>query len=78
MSEDIAERVRKVVGEHFGVDPSKVSDGASFVDDLGADSIDRIELVIALQDEFGCVIPEDAALGMITVADVVAYIKPRL
>ena len=75
MSNDIAERVKKVVGEHFGVDNSKVTDSADFVEDLGGDSIDTVELVMALQDEFDCVIPENAATGMVTVKDVVEFIK---
>jgi acyl carrier protein len=56
---DIAERVKKIVVEHLGVDPEKVNDKASFIDDLGADSLDTVELVMAFEEEFGCEIPDD-------------------
>ena len=58
---DIAERVKKIVVEHLGVDESKVVDDASFMDDLGADSLDTVELVMAFEEEFGCAIPDNAA-----------------
>ena len=58
---DIAERVQKIVVEHLGVDDSKVIENASFIDDLGADSLDTVELVMAFEEEFGCEIPDDAA-----------------
>jgi acyl carrier protein len=55
---DIAERVKKIVVEHLGVDAAKVSEGASFIDDLGADSLDTVELVMAFEEEFKVEIPE--------------------
>ncbi len=58
---DIAERVKKIVIDHLGVDAEKVSEGASFIDDLGADSLDTVELVMAFEEEFGVEIPDDAA-----------------
>ena len=58
---DISERVKKIVVEHLGVDEAKVTEEASFVDDLGADSLDTVELVMAFEEEFGCEIPDDAA-----------------
>ena len=58
---DIADRVKKIVVEHLGVEESKVTDSASFIDDLGADSLDTVELVMAFEEEFGCEIPDDAA-----------------
>jgi len=58
---DVAERVKKIVIEHLGVEESKVSEKASFIDDLGADSLDTVELVMAFEEEFGCEIPDDAA-----------------
>ena len=61
MSNDIADRVKKIVVEHLGVEESKVSENASFIDDLGADSLDTVELVMAFEEEFGCEIPDDAA-----------------
>jgi acyl carrier protein len=72
---DIAERVKKIVVEHLGVDASKVTDGASFIDDLGADSLDTVELVMAFEEEFGCEIQDDAAEKILTVKDAIAFIE---
>jgi acyl carrier protein len=72
---DIPERVKKIVVEHLGVDESKVTEEASFVDDLGADSLDTVELVMAFEEEFGCEIPDDAAEKILTVKDAIEYIK---
>jgi len=58
---DIADRVKKIVVEHLGVDEDKVNEGASFIDDLGADSLDTVELVMAFEEEFKVEIPDDAA-----------------
>ena len=58
---DVNDRVKKIVVEHLGVDESKVTENASFIDDLGADSLDTVELVMAFEEEFGCEIPDDAA-----------------
>ena len=58
---DVAERVKKIVVEHLGVDADKVVDNANFIDDLGADSLDTVELVMAFEEEFGVEIPDDAA-----------------
>ncbi len=58
---DVANRVKKIVAEHLGVEESKVTDNASFIDDLGADSLDTVELVMAFEEEFGCEIPDEAA-----------------
>ena len=71
---DIAERVKKIVVEHLGVEPDKVTDNASFIDDLGADSLDTVELVMAFEEEFGIEIPDDAAESIVTVGDAVKYI----
>ncbi len=59
---EIGERVKKIVVEHLGVEPEKVVESASFIDDLGADSLDTVELVMAFEEEFGCEIPDDAAV----------------
>jgi acyl carrier protein len=75
MSNDIAERVKKIVVEHLGVDEAKVSENASFIDDLGADSLDTVELVMAFEEEFGCEIPDDAAEKIVTVKDAVDFIQ---
>ena len=74
---DIAERVRKIVVEHLGVDESKVTDSASFIDDLGADSLDTVGLVMAFEEEFGCEIPDDAAEKILTVKDAINYIETK-
>jgi acyl carrier protein len=71
---DTAERVKKIVIEHLGVEADKVSDGASFIDDLGADSLDTVELVMAFEEEFGVEIPDDAAETILTVGDAIKYI----
>jgi acyl carrier protein len=72
---DIADRVKKIVVEHLGVEEDKVTEAASFIDDLGADSLDTVELVMAFEEEFGCEIPDDAAEKIITVKDAVTYLE---
>ena len=72
---DIAERVKKIVVEHLNVDADKVTDTASFIEDLGADSLDTVELVMAFEEEFGIEIPDDAAESIVTVGDAVKYIE---
>jgi len=71
---DIAERVKKIVVEHLGVETDKVAESASFIDDLGADSLDTDELVMAFEEEFGIEIPDDAAETSPTVGDAVKFI----
>jgi acyl carrier protein len=71
---DTADRVKKIVVEHLGVDEGKVTDNASFIDDLGADSLDTVELVMAFEEEFGCAIPDDAAEKILTVKDAIGFI----
>ena len=72
---DVAERVKKIVVEHLGVDAEKVKAEASFIDDLGADSLDTVELVMAFEEEFGIEIPDDAAETIQTVGDAVKFIS---
>ena len=72
---DIGERVKKIVVEHLGVEADKVSESASFIDDLGADSLDTVELVMAFEEEFGIEIPDDAAEKILTVKDAIDFIK---
>ena len=72
---DIADRVKKIVIEHLGVDAEKVKNEASFIDDLGADSLDTVELVMAFEEEFGVEIPDDAAETIQTVADAVKFLE---
>ena len=68
---DVLERVRKIVIEHLDADPEKVTEKASFIDDLGADSLDTVELVMAFEEEFGVEIPDDAAEKILTVKDAI-------
>ncbi|ULR46592.1 acyl carrier protein [Rhizobium sp. K102] len=72
---DIAERVKKIVIDHLGVDADKVVESASFIDDLGANSLDTVELVMAFEEEFGVEIPDDAADSILTVGDAVKFIE---
>ncbi|AYG65698.1 MULTISPECIES: acyl carrier protein [Rhizobiaceae] len=72
---DIAERVKKIVVDHLGVEADKVVESASFIDDLGADSLDTVELVMAFEEEFGVEIPDDAADSILTVGDAVKFIE---
>ena len=72
---DISSRVTKIVIEHLGVDEAKVVESASFIDDLGADSLDTVELVMAFEEEFECEIPDDAAEKIQTVKDAIDFIS---
>ncbi|MDQ0303447.1 acyl carrier protein [Ancylobacter polymorphus] len=72
---DIAERVKKIVAEHLGVEPEKVTENASFIDDLGADSLDTVELVMAFEEAFNCEIPDDAAETILTVGDAITFLE---
>jgi acyl carrier protein len=71
---ETADRVTKIVVEHLGVDADKVTVESSFIDDLGADSLDIVELVMAFEEEFGVEIPDDAAEKIATVKDAIAFI----
>ena len=75
---DITDRVKKIVVEHLNVDESKVSDEASFIDDLGADSLDTVELVMAFEEEFDIEIPDDASETIQTFGDAVKFINDKL
>ena len=72
---ETAERVKKIVVEHLGVEGDKVTEEASFIDDLGADSLDIVELVMAFEEEFGVEIPDDAVEKITTVKDAIDYIE---
>jgi acyl carrier protein len=74
---EIADKVKKIVVEHLGVEESKVTPEASFIDDLGADSLDTVELVMAFEEAFGVEIPEDAAEKIGTVKDAIDYIEKQ-
>ncbi len=72
---DVADRIKKIVIEHLDVDAEKVTDKASFIDDLGADSLDNVELVMAFEEEFGVEIPDDAAETIQTVGDAISFVE---
>ena len=72
---DVADRVKQIVVEHLGVEEAKVTVNASFIDDLGADSLDTVELVMAFEEEFGVEIPDDAAERILTVKDAVSFLE---
>ena len=72
---EVAEKVKSIVIEHLGVDGAKVTDTASFIDDLGADSLDTVELVMAFEEAFDVEIPDDAAEKIVTVKDAIAFIE---
>ncbi len=74
---DVADRVKKIVLEHLGVEESKVVENASFIDDLGADSLDTVELVMAFEEEFGYEIPDEAAEKILTIKDAVDFIDSQ-
>ena len=74
---DVADRVNKIVLEHLGVDKSKVVENASFIDDLGADSLDTVELVMAFEEEFGCEIPDEDAEKILTIKDAIDFINTQ-
>jgi len=71
---ETADRVKKIVVEHLGVEAEKVTEEAAFIDDLGADSLDIVELVMAVEEEFSVEIPDDAAEKIATVKDAISFI----
>ena len=73
--EPVADRVKKIIVDQLGVEEELVTPDASFVDDLGADSLDTVELVMALEEEFGVEIPDEDAEKITTVGDAISYIK---
>jgi acyl carrier protein len=72
------EKIKKIIVDQLGVEESEVTEEASFVDDLGADSLDTVELVMALEEEFGIEIPDEDAEKIITVGDAIKYINAKL
>jgi len=77
MSAEVFDKVQKIVSEQLGVEESEVKPEASFANDLGADSLDTVELVMALEEEFGIEIPDEAAESIGTVQDAVNFIKEK-
>ena len=72
---DVGVKVKKIIVEHLGVDEAKVTDEASFIDDLGADSLDTVELVMAFEGEFGSEISDSEAEKILTVGDAIRFIE---
>ncbi len=77
MAEAVADRVRAIIAEQLGVKLEEVTDAASFVEDLGADSLDTVELVMALEEEFGIEIPDEDAEKMASVGEAIKYIDTK-
>ena len=77
MSDDISSKVRKIVADHLGIDEAKVNDDSSFIDDLGADSLDTVELVMAFEEEFGTEISDSEAEKILTVGDAIKFIESK-
>ena len=77
MSEDVSSKVKKIVADHLGIDEAKVTEESSFIDDLGADSLDTVELVMAFEEKFGIEIPDDAAETIQTVQNAIDYIESK-
>ena len=77
MSEDISNKVKKIVADHLGIDESKVTEESSFIDDLGADSLDTVELVMAFEEEFGSEISDSEAEKILTVGDAIKFIESK-
>ena len=72
-----SEKVRNIIAEQLGVKPEEVTPEAKFIDDLGADSLDTVELVMALEEEFGVEIPDEEAEKLVTVGDALRYIEQK-
>ena len=77
MPKDISNKVKKMVADHLGVEESKVNDEANFIDDLGADSLDTVELVMAFEEEFGSEISDSEAEKILTVGDAIKFIESK-
>ena len=77
MSKDVAATVKMIVVDHLGVEEDKVTDEASFIDDLGADSLDTVELVMAFEEEFGSEISDNEAEKILTVGDAIKFIESK-
>ena len=77
MSDDVSSKVKKIVADHLGIEEAKVTEEASFIDDLGADSLDTVELVMAFEEKFWIEIPDDAAETIQTVQNAIDYIQSK-
>ena len=77
MSENVSDKVKKIVADHLGIEEMKVTNEASFIDDLGADSLDTVELVMAFEEEFGSEISDSEAEKILTVGDAIKFIESK-
>ena len=77
MTKDVSNKVKKMVADHLGIEESKVMDEANFIDDLGADSLDTVELVMAFEEEFGSEISDSEAEKILTVGDAIKFIENK-
>ena len=77
MSKEVVSRIKKVITNHLGVKEDKVTENAKFIEDLGADSLDQVELVMAFEEEFKCEIPDESAEKIVTVKDAIELIKTK-
>ena len=77
MSEDVSSKVKKIVADHLGIDEAKVNEESSFIDDLGADSLDTVELVMAFEEAFDVEIPDDKAETILTVGDAISHLEAK-
>ena len=77
MADDIPGRVKKIIVNHLGVSEKKIQDNAKFIEDLGADSLDTVELVMAFEEEFNCEIPDSSAEKIVTVKDAIDFIQEQ-
>ena len=77
MSDEISSKVKKIVADHLGIDEAKVTEEARFIDDLGADSLDTGELVMAIEEEFGSEISDSEAEKILTVGDAIKFIENK-
>jgi|TARA_B100001105_G_scaffold237919_1_gene214652 acyl carrier protein len=77
MVENVSAKVKKIVADHLAVEEAKVTDEASFIDDLGADSLDTVELVMAFEEEFGSEISDSDAEKILTVGDAIKFIESK-
>ena len=72
---EVGDKIKKIIVDHLGVDAAKVTEEASFIDDLGADSLDTVELVMAFEEEFGAEIADSEAKKILTVGDVISFVE---
>ena len=77
MSDDIKSKIKKIVADHLGIDEAKINEESSFIDDLGADSLDTVELVMAFEEEFGSEISDSEAEKILTLGDAVKFIEGK-